>query len=145
MDANRYLIVGLVKALDWIDNSLQAILEQKGFQAVHRTQSLILIHIASGLSRPCEIADEMGHARQNVHHFAKPLIDAGLIEQARDPDDGRSVIYRFSPDADEIRAAATEAFDYLESVLRTRIGDDLVTGLQEALAADWGSEVKTLP
>ena len=36
-----HLIAGLVKALDWFDNSLQNVLASQGFTPVHRTQSLI--------------------------------------------------------------------------------------------------------
>ena len=83
---------GLVKAIDWYDVSLQAILENLKMQSVNRTQSMILVHIASGVTRPSEIAREMGTTRQNIHAMAKQLIEQQIITQVRDqPVDGTLV------------------------------------------------------
>ena len=66
---------GLAKAIDWYDVSLQSILKNLGMTSVNRTQSMILIHISNGVTRPSEIAREMGTTRQNIHSMAKHLID----------------------------------------------------------------------
>lgn len=143
-ESDRVIIIGLVKALDWMDNSLQAILEQQGFQSVTRGQSLIIVHIASGLVHPTDIAREMGQSPQNIHQATKPLIAAGIIEQVSNPLDGRSIVYQFAPGSEAIRATALKAFAHLEDVLRERIGDKVVSGLKVALAADWGGKVDNL-
>lgn len=144
-DFDRHIIAGLVKALDWFDNSLQRILRQRGYEPVHRTQSLMLVHIASGIVRPSDIAREMGHTRQNTHQMVKPLIKAGLIEQIPDPSDGRSTLYRFTDDAAPIRDTALEILAHLETVLERRIGKSKVSALRTALALDWGPEVDEMP
>jgi len=60
-----------LRAIDWFDNGLQNVRVSQGFTALHRTQSLILVHIASGMDQPADIAREMGLTRQNVHHMAE--------------------------------------------------------------------------
>ena len=86
----------LTQAIDWFDNSLQNVVASSGFEPLHRTQSMIMMHIALGVCRPSDIAREMGLTRQNVHHMAKSLIEAGIIDSAPDPDDPRRTLYRLS-------------------------------------------------
>ena len=117
-------MAGLVRAIDWFDNSLQNILASKGYPRVHRTQSMILVHIASGNDKPSDIGREMGLTRQNVHHMAKALIAAGLIEKNPDPDDPRRSIYRMAETAEEIRSFALDTLGKLEFVLAERIGKE---------------------
>jgi DNA-binding MarR family transcriptional regulator len=141
----RHIVARLVRALDWFDNGLQSILRQRGYRPVHRTQSMIIVHIASGIDRPADIAREMGLTRQNIHHMAKPLIDEGLIEQRAVPTDSRSTFYAFTEQSEDIRAAAREALSYLERVLVRRIGREPVKQLKSVLAMDWGEEVTEMP
>jgi DNA-binding MarR family transcriptional regulator len=131
-------MTGLVKALDWFDNGLQNALEARGFARVHRTQSMILVHIARGIVHPSAIAREMGSTRQNVHQMTKSLIDAGLVTQARDPTDPRRTIYRFARSAARVRSAALETLENLESMLAARIGTRALEQLRAALQLDWG-------
>ncbi len=142
---DRHIVAGLVRALDWFDNGLQNILRQRGYRSVHRTQSMIIVHIASGLDRPADIAREMGLTRQNIHHMAKSLIDEGLIEQRAVPEDSRANYYAFTPESEDIRAAARETLGYLEKILIKRIGRDAVRDLKRALGKDWGDEVVEMP
>lgn len=135
------LMAGLTRALDWFDNSLQNVVASEGFQPFHRTQSMIIMHIALGIGRPSDIAREMGLTRQNVHHMARSLIDAGAIESAPDPDDPRRSLYRLSEQSSELRNLALQAMGDMERVLEQRIGRRRVAGLRAALEADWGPEV----
>ena len=139
---DRYVMTGLVRALDWFDNGLQNVLAARGFKPLHRTQSMIMVHIASGIESPADIAREMGLTRQNVHHMAKTLIAQGLIEQAPDPADPRRTVYQLAGSASEIRSVAAETLDNLETVLGNRIGSVALAALQRALAADWGNEIE---
>lgn len=136
------IMAGLTSALDWFDNSLQSVLGSLGFEPVHRTQSMIIMHIAMGLDSPSAIAREMGLTRQNVHHMAKSLIALGVIESAPDPADPRRSLYRLSDDASELRRVALETLGSLERVLEARLGSDGVLALRAALASDWGPEIK---
>jgi len=131
----------LTQAIDWFDNSLQNVVASSGFEPLHRTQSMIMMHIALGVSRPADIAREMGLTRQNVHHMAKSLIDAGIIVSAADPDDPRRNLYRLSEKSSDMRNLALDTMKELEAVLEQRIGTGTLNGLRTALEADWGEEV----
>ena len=138
-----HLIAGLVKALDWFDNSLQNVLASQGFTPVHRTQSLILVYIASGLRSPADIAREMGLTRQNVHQMTKLLIESGLVEQRQHPDDPRRIQYGLTESSADIRTAALEALNALTELMakRTRTTANDLRVFRRLLAADWGSIV----
>ena len=135
-----HLIAGLVKALDWFDNSLQNVLAAQGFAPVHRTQSLILVYIASGVRSPADIAREMGLTRQNVHQMTKLLIESGLVEQRQHPDDPRRIQYGLTESSAEIRTAALEALNALTELMtkRTRASAADLRVFRRLLAADWG-------
>ena len=136
------MMAGLTQGLDWFDNSLQNVLASLGFEPLHRTQSMILVHIALGIDRPADIAREMGLTRQNVHHMAKTLIEAGMIESAPDPEDPRRNLYQLSEQASELRNLAISTLANLETVLEQRIGSRRVSALRKALEADWGPEIE---
>lgn len=135
------IMAGLTRALDWFDNSLQNVVADHGYEPFHRTQSMILMHIALGTDRPSDIAREMGLTRQNVHHMAKTLIASGVIESAPDPADPRRSLYRMSRRASELRNLALRTLTDLESVLEQRIGTRNVAALRSALASEWGPEI----
>ncbi len=135
------IMAGLTQALDWFDNSLQNVVASRGFEPFHRTQSMIIMHIALGLDAPADIAREMGLTRQNVHHMAKELIRSGVIESERDPSDPRRTVYRLSEHARELRGVALSTMIELENVLESRIGPERVAALREALNIDWGPDV----
>ncbi|MGE0622133.1 MAG: MarR family winged helix-turn-helix transcriptional regulator [Pseudomonadales bacterium] len=134
-------MAGLTQALDWFDKSLQNVVSSSGYEPLHRTQSMILMHIALGIDRPSDIAREMGLTRQNVHHMAKTLIEGGMIESSPDPDDPRRSIYRLSDESGELRDLALDALADMEQVLAQRIGRRRFDGLKSALETDWGSEI----
>jgi DNA-binding MarR family transcriptional regulator len=135
------IMAGLTRALDWFDNSLQNVVASHGFKPFHRTQSMIIMHIALGIDAPSDIAREMGLTRQNVHHMARDLINSGVIVSMPDPRDPRRTLYRLSDDATELRSIALATITKLEQVLERRIGVDHVAHLRSALAADWGPEI----
>lgn len=135
------IMAGLTQALDWFDNSLQNVVASHGYQPFHRTQSMIIMHIALGIDSPADIAREMGLTRQNVHHMAKDLIRSGVVTSARDPKDPRRTVYLLSEQAQELRSIALSTMTELERVLERRIGLRRVTALRDALNADWGPDV----
>jgi DNA-binding MarR family transcriptional regulator len=135
------VMAGLVRALDWFDNGLQNVLASLSYKPLHRTQSMIMVHVASGVESPADIARSMGLSRQNVHHMAKALIADGLIEQSPDPADPRRALYRLAGSAAEIRGAALETLAQLELVLAGRIGPRSLHSLRGALGKDWGDAI----
>ena len=131
----------LTQALDWFDNGLQNVVASSGYEPLHHTQSMILMHIALGIDRPADIAREMSLTRQNVHHMARTLIEAGMIESTPDPEDPRRSRYRLSDESSELRDLALDALAGMEEVLAQRIGKRKFEGLKSALEADWGPEI----
>ena len=136
---------GLVKAIDWYDVSLQAILKDLNLESVNRTQSMMLTHIARGVTRPCEIAKEMGTTRQNIHAVGKSLISRNILQQVPNPYDRRSKIYSFSDDGLLLRNKVLVILTYLDKKLSRKIGKDRMRGLDSALDEDWGDYVLTAP
>lgn len=139
------VFASLAKAVDWYDLSLQSILKDLGMPSVNRTQSMILLHISSGVTRPSEIAREMGTTRQNIHAMARHLLDHGIIKLVPDPADGRSKQYAFSEDAQELRQTVLSILAYLDRKLADRIGSDTMKSLGRALTADWGEQITQAP
>jgi DNA-binding MarR family transcriptional regulator len=141
---DRHLIAGLVRAIDWLDNSLQNLRVARGYPSMHRTQSLILVHIASGIDAPADIAREMGSTRQNIHHMTRGLIDLGIVEQYPDPHDPRRARYRVSEGASELRDYAISMLEALERLIALRAGvsPSDMKALRRVLTADWGPEVR---
>ena len=139
------IFAGLVKAVDWYDVSLQTMLEDLDMQSVNRTQSMILVHIAGGVTRPSDIAREMGTTRQNIHAMAKYLIENGIVTQVPDPNDGRSKQYAFSEGAKDLRDTVLNILSHLDQRLAERIGKDKVKSLQKILDIDWGNYVTNTP
>ena len=135
----------LVKAIDWYDVSLQGVLGGRGIQSLNRTQSVMLIHIAEGITKPSEIARDMGATRQNIHAMAKPLIDAHIIEVVPDPDDGRSKQYAFCEDSLELRDMVLQVLKYLDKKLGERIGKGDLKDLKRVLSKDWGDIIVKAP
>ena len=137
------IFADLVRAIDWYDISLQSILASKNLMSVNRTQSVMLVHIAEGVTRPSEIAHEMGATRQNIHAMAKPLLDARLIEVIPDPEDGRSKQYAFCEDSQEFRDTTLQVLKLLDRKLGKRIGKEELKALKHALSRDWGDAIES--
>ena len=135
------LFANLVKAIDWYDMSLQSVLSSRNMTFVNRTQSIILLHIAQGTTRPSDIATEMGTTRQNVHAMANQLIEKGLLRLEQDPEDGRARIYVFTEESQELRDGVIRVLKQLDRELGKRIGSDSVQALRTALSKDWGSPI----
>jgi DNA-binding MarR family transcriptional regulator len=135
----------LVKAIDWYDVSLQSLLTARGLRAFNRTQSVMLMHIAEGITKPSHIAYYMGATRQNIHAMAKPLIEARLIEVVADPDDGRSKKYAFCDGSLELRDTVIQLLKHLDKKLGERIGKDDLKNLKRALTCDWGESITQAP
>ncbi|MAU40714.1 MAG: hypothetical protein CMF31_03740 [Kordiimonas sp.] len=80
----------IVRAVYWIDESLQNILISKGLHSFPRTKSMILANILLGVGRPSVIAKNIGLTRQAVHQTVNELIDEGILILEKDPTDGRA-------------------------------------------------------
>ena len=142
-EVERFLFTGLVRAVDWLDTSLQNVLRSKGFRTVRRTQSLILLHIANGIDSPGDIGRSLGISRQNVHQVSKPLINAGILVQTPDPADPRRTRYGWAETSADIRTVAISTLGKLDEVIQQRAGlsQQEMDLFRKILMTDWGSAI----
>lgn len=135
------LMRGLLRAYYWMDESLQNGLIQAGFQPRTRTQTMILINIANGITRAAELARVLGVSRQAIQQQINELERDQLVTQIPDPEDRRANRIVFSERGSELINAALAALRNAEQVLAQRLGYDTVRHLRNALTSDWGEVV----
>lgn len=138
MDKAESLIVPLLQGFSWFDDGLQAYLEAKGWPHATRPQSMVMIHVVRGITRPIDIARSLGVSRQAIHTTINQMIKLGLLDLVSDSTDGRSKRVVITPTGQKMRAAANEAMLHLSAVLEERIGVPCVDALRQAFSADWG-------
>jgi len=138
MDSPDFFIVPLLQGFSWFDDGLQAYLQAKGWPHVTRPQSMVMVHVVRGVTRPSDIARNLGVSRQAIHATINQMVALGMLELEDDPGDGRSKRVVIATEGLRMRAMAQEAMKVLSAALEERIGKDAVEGLHRAFAADWG-------
>ena len=138
MDSPNFLIIPLLQGFSWFDDGLQAYLEAKGWPHATRPQSMVMIHVVRGVTRPSDIARDLGVSRQAIHMTIARMVALGLLELEDDPDDRRSKRVVIAPRGHAMRVVAQEAMRVLSARLEARIGKPAVDALHDAFAADWG-------
>ena len=138
MDSAQFLIVPLLQAFSWFDDGLQSYLKASGWPNATRAQSMIMVHLVQGISRPTDIARKLGVSRQAIHTTINQMIELGLVDLVNDPLDRRSKHVVITPNGQKMRRAAQEGILHLTAVLEARIGQPSVKGLRAAFAGDWG-------
>jgi DNA-binding MarR family transcriptional regulator len=139
MDSAEYLIVPIWQAFVWLDEGLQNHLRLQGWPEVTRPQSMVMTNVVVGVTRPSDIARNLGVSRQAIHVTIRQMIELGMLELVDDPADRRSKIVAIAATGARMRESAQEAMRLLTLELRRRIGDARVDALKQALAADWGA------
>ena len=138
MDSPDFLIVPLLQGFSWFDDGLQAYLQAKGWPHATRPQSMVMVHVVRGVTRPSDIARNLGVSRQAIHTTINQMIELGLLELEKDSGDGRSKRVVITPTGQKMRAVAQEAMGVMSAALEARIGKPAVDALHKAFAADWG-------
>jgi DNA-binding MarR family transcriptional regulator len=138
VDSPSFLIVPLLQGFSWFDDGLQSYLQAKGWPHATRPQSMIMVHVVRGITRPSDIARNLGVSRQAVHTTINQMIELGLLELAPDEEDGRSKRVVITSTGQQMRAVAQEAMRVMSAALEERIGRKAVDALHDAFAADWG-------
>jgi DNA-binding MarR family transcriptional regulator len=131
----------VVRAFYWLDEGLQQNIRRRGGPSITHSQSLIIMSIGEGISRPSAIAERLGVSRQAIHQSLRELINVGIVELVPDPDDGRAKLARLSKTGVPIQLMALEILEDLEAKLGERIGKRRLKQLREALEIDWGEPV----
>ena len=127
-----------LNAFRWLDAGFCALMNEKGWPDVPKTNSLVFPHLLVGGIRPAEIARRAGVSRQAVHQVLADLKEMGLVELRADPLDRRAKLVFPTPLGLEFDRAVGDSAERVEKVLADRIGEDRVTALRESLEADWG-------
>jgi len=138
MDSPDFLIVPLLQGFSWFDDGLQAYLQAKGWPHATRPQSMVMVHVVRGVTRPSDIARNLGVSRQAIHTTINQMIELGLLELEKDAGDGRSKRVVITTTGQQMRAVAQEAMGVMSAALEARIGKQAVDALHDAFAADWG-------
>jgi len=129
---------GLLRAYYWMDESLQNGLQEAGYLPRTRTQTMILINIADGVTRAAELARVLGVSRQAIQQQINELERDELVTQIPDPDDRRANRIVFSERGSQLINAALASLREAEQALGARIGYERLSQLRSALMADWG-------
>lgn len=138
-----FLLKHLLHAVYWFDEGLQDHFEAAGWPRMSRTKSMILINVSDGVTRPIQIAKNMGITRQAVHLALEELRKQGLVQIEPDPDDKRAKLVSFvaERDGESMREEGLRSLHRIESVLEKRIGSKRYAELKEVMSADWGDPV----
>lgn len=136
-----YLIVPLLEAFYWYDESLRNYLQQHGWPEVTRPQSIIMVNIIQGVNRPSDIARRIGVSRQAVHEVVNQMVEAKYVNLRTDPEDGRAKIIVITKLGMRRRKDAQAAMRAITAQLARRIGKHNVASLVAAFDEDWGEPV----
>ncbi|MFV0278232.1 MAG: MarR family winged helix-turn-helix transcriptional regulator [Parahaliea sp.] len=128
----------LLRALYWVEDSMQNNYQRRGGTRLTRSQSLVMMHIGEGITRPSTIAERMGISRQAVHANIQELNRIGLIELVPDPGDRRATIATLSRKGKPSRVLAIQVMEDLEDELIRRLGKRDFAQFKCALEKDWG-------
>lgn len=137
--SSDFLMRGLLHAYYWTDESLQNLLRAEGWPTLPRTQSMIMVNVADGCTRPSELARRLGITRQAIQQTIAEMESLGLVQLSLDPADARAKIVEFSPKGASIQRAALKAVRALDAELEKRLGKREFDTLKRVLLEkDWG-------
>lgn len=132
------LIRNLAYALYWADESLQLTLQSAGWERMNRTKSMIMLNIIYGVTRPIQLAGNLGVSRQAVHQILQEMSREGLVELVEDPCDRRAKVVVISKAAKNISRDIQNAMSAIENEVARRIGQRAFAQMMVALQKDWG-------
>lgn len=132
------LLSSLLIALHWVDESLQARLEAAGWQRVSFAKSMIMVNVLNGITRPIELARNLGISRQAIHRTLQEMVQDKLIALHDDPTDKRAKIVAFNSESTELMREALRALAAIQEDLAGRLGQRNLDQLLTLLEKDWG-------
>lgn len=138
---SAYLIVSLLQGFYWFDTGLQSYLRSRGWPTLTHSQSMVMMSITIGLTRPVEIARSLGISRQAVHVTLSQIAELGMIRFAADPSDKRTKIVVLTDMGEPMRRDAQAAVTIMTKRLAERIGQPHLAGMIAACALDWGNPI----
>lgn len=132
------LIIQLFQRFCWLDEGLQKRLHDHGWPDVSRAQSMIMINIVTGVTRPSDIARRLGISRQAIHTTIAQMIEKGIVTLDGDPADSRHKRLVLTEFGGQMRNDAQASMAALTDQVAARVGRAEFDALLDVLAADWG-------
>lgn len=133
------LIIHLFERFVWLDEGLQQRLHARGWPDVSRAQSMVMINVVTGTTRPSDIARRLGVSRQAIHGTIAQMVGKGIVMLVPDADDSRHKRLALTAFGEQMRHDAQEAMAALTDRVAGRIGTDRLAALVAALTAEWGA------
>ncbi|HEY0597382.1 helix-turn-helix domain-containing protein [Sphingopyxis sp.] len=131
-------MIHLLRAVYWYDEALQSNLRRDGWPTPTRTQSMLFANIAMGETRPARLAANLGITRQSMSQLIATMVERNILVAEPDPHDRRAQKITFHPDSAPLRHAAEMVMTGLHEHLGTRLGEDRLSALDDAISMDWG-------
>jgi DNA-binding MarR family transcriptional regulator len=128
----------LLKAVYWVDESLQTRLEAAGWPRLSRSKSMIMVNVFMGITRPIELARNIGVSRQAIHQTLQEMVKDKLLELQDDPNDKRAIIVGFHSESHDIMVDTFRALTEIENDLASRVGKRNLQQMRATLEKDWG-------
>jgi DNA-binding MarR family transcriptional regulator len=132
------LMIHVFQALVWLDESLQARLHDQGWPDVSRAQSMVMLNVAAGVTRPSAIARRLGISRQAIHATIAQMVDLGMVRLEVDEIDIRHKRLHLTQFGERMRADAQVSMDRIMDGLESRLGKKLFASMLKAVELDWG-------
>ena len=136
-----HMIVSLLQGFYWFDSGLQSYLRARGWPTLTHSQSMVMINVVMGATRPVEIARNLGISRQAVHVTLAQIAQVGILRLQDDPTDRRTKIAVLTELGEPMRRHAQMAVNEMTRRLAERIGQPGLAGLIAACGADWGEPI----
>ncbi len=95
----------------------------------------LLPHLAHAGIRATELARRLGTSKQAIAPLVQDLIDAGVIERAPDPSDGRAQLLRITPRGRDAMAHGLGLLVALAAELEPELGSERMARLHDDLLA----------
>lgn len=132
------LLLSLLQAFYWCDESLQNYLRSRGWPEVTRPQSMVMANIVLGVNRPSDIARNMGISRQAIHATINQMVEVGIVALSSDPSNRRVKIVTPTKLGETMRVDAQQAMVIQAEELASRLGEDEFRQLTRILGLAWG-------
>ncbi|MDZ4376328.1 MAG: MarR family winged helix-turn-helix transcriptional regulator [Phenylobacterium sp.] len=137
-DNSKPLLLSLLQAFYWCDESLQNYLRSRGWPHVTRPQSMVMANIVLGVNHPSDIARNMGISRQAIHATINQMIDLGIVALTDDPSNRRVKVVTPTKLGETMRVDAQQAIRMQADELASRLGEDDARLITQLLSRDWG-------
>jgi len=130
----------LVAAQSWFEKALMPFLEKEGESRLGYADLKLLAHLNCGTTYASELARRMGVSRQAVNKLTKNLVQSGLVRLEAVPGRRNAKWIVITDSGGKIIRDIVTELNRMEALLETRIGENEVAALRNALEADWGIE-----